>query len=366
MKIGIMTFPNMTSYGCTLQMYALYRAVEQTGAEAEIINYRNAHMKACRHISTGRGKSALKRAVRVVATKALHLRQIHAFRRFEGKLRQYPPEITSEKHILAEAAKRYDRVICGSDQVWNPIITDTDLAFFLDFCGPDTERIAYAPSFGISRFSEDFSEKIRPELEKFRHLSVREEVGARYVEDLVNKRTEVVLDPTFLIPKEDWVALEKPHSLAEGKYVFCVPVIRSAALIQFGRELARKRNATLIVVGGNFLTQLRNRDGDVKYALDISPEEWLYLMHHADCVVTNSFHGAAFSIHYGKDFFLECSSVNTNSRLEQLVELCGLQSRVIRKDCASWDAHIDYADVESRVAPVRQASLDYLKRAVWQ
>ena len=39
MKIGIMTFPNMTSYGCSMQMYGLYRAVELAGGSAEIINY---------------------------------------------------------------------------------------------------------------------------------------------------------------------------------------------------------------------------------------------------------------------------------------------------------------------------------------
>ena len=39
MKIGIMTFPNLTSYGCSMQMYGLYRAVERAGGSAEIINY---------------------------------------------------------------------------------------------------------------------------------------------------------------------------------------------------------------------------------------------------------------------------------------------------------------------------------------
>jgi len=366
MKIGIMTFPNMTSYGCTLQMYALYRAAERFGAEAEIVNYRNEYMKARRHTTAGRGKSAIKSALRVTATKALHLRQILAFRSFERRMVRYPARVTSEKARLAEAAKRYDGIICGSDQVWNPLITDTDLSFFLDFCGPDTKRIAYAPSFGISEFSDEFTEMIRPELEKFHHLSVREEVGARYVESLVNKPTEIVLDPTFLLNREEWTELEKPHYMANERYVFCFPVRKSAALIQFGLELAKKKHAALVVVEGNFLTQLRNRNSGIKYALDISPEEWLYLMHHADCVVTNSFHGAAFAIHYQKDFFLECSSAKANSRLEQLAAFCGLESRVIRDGCDGPDTHIDYDNVEARIAPARQASLDYLKRSIFQ
>lgn len=364
MKIGILTFPNMTSYGCTLQMYALYRAVEQTGAEAEIINYRNEYMKARRHTSAGRGKASVKTALRLSLTKALHLRQIRAFRSFESRLCLYPKKEISRKSQLAEVAKRYDGVICGSDQVWNPLITDTDLSFFLDFCTPDIRRIAYAPSFGISDFTEAFGNKIRPELEKFDALSVREDVGAKFVEALTAKQSEVVLDPTFLISQKEWSDLEKRHPMGEGKYIFCFPVRKSASLIKFGRELADKKDATLIVAEGNFLTVIRNKDRRIRYALDISPEEWLYLVHHADCVVTNSFHGAAFSIHYHKDFYLECSSPKANSRLEQLMELCGLQGRVIRSGCDGWDSVIDYEDVEARLAPVKRSSKEFLKIAV--
>lgn len=366
MKIGILTFPNMTSYGCTLQMYALYRAVEQLGAEAEVINYRNEYMKARRHTTAGRTGSALRSKLRVAATKALHIRQILAFRSFEQKMKLYPRQVINNRAKLAEAGKRYSGVVCGSDQVWNPLITDTDLSFFLDFCGPETRRIAYAPSFGISEFSDDFTRKIYPELEKFDHLSVREAVGVRYVESLVNRKVETVLDPTFLISREEWMALEKPHPLAQGSYIFCFPVRKSAALVRFGRELAERMDATLIIVEGNLLTKLRNRDKRIQYALDISPEEWLYFVHHARYVVTNSFHGAAFSIHYQKKFYLECSSKKANSRLEQLAELCGLQNRIIRDGCGLWDAAIDYKAVEDRLLPARQASLDYLKQSITQ
>ena len=366
MKIGILTFPKMTSYGCSLQMYAMYRAVEQLGVEAEIINYRNEYMKARRHTSTGRSRIRVEAVLRVAATKTLHLRQILAFRRFEARMCQYPPQITTDKKVLAEAAKRYDGVICGSDQVWNPLITDTDLSFFLDFCPPAAKRIAYAPSFGISEFSEEFTEKIRPELERFRHLSVREPAGARYVEKLVNRKVATVLDPTFLIAPGEWEALEKKHPMANGRYIFCFPVRNSAAVIKYARELAQKRGITLIVAEGNFIRKLRNKDRNMKYALDLSPEEWLYMLHHAEAVVTNSFHGAAFSIHYRKDFYLEGTYHNANSRLDQLMEICGLQDRVLRPDCKNWDDSIDFDAVEARLRPARQESLAYLKQAVQQ
>ena len=366
MKIGILTFPKMTSYGCSLQMYAMYRAVEKLGAEAEIINYRNEYMKARRHTSAGRSRIRIKAALRVAATKTLHLRQILAFRRFEAQMSQYPPHVTTDKTALAEAAKRYDGVICGSDQVWNPLITDTDLSFFLDFCGSDTKRIAYAPSFGISEFSEEFTAKIRPELEKFSHLSVRETAGVRYVKELVDRPVETVLDPTFLIDSAEWESLEQAHPLASGKYMFCFPVRNSDALVKCARALAEKRGLTLIVAQGNYRKMLCNKDRNVKYAPDLTPGEWLYLLHHADTVVTNSFHGAAFSIHYRKNFYLEGTYHNANSRLDQLMELCGLQDRVLRPDCSESVDPIDFDAVEARLAPARASSRNYLKQAIEQ
>ena len=363
MRIGIMTFPNMTSYGAVLQMYGLSYAIRQLGADAEVIHYCNPHMKAKKHTGAMRGRSGLTAAARLYASNLLHMRQILGFRNFEKRIPKYPARPTDDPAVLAQIASRYSGIVCGSDQVWNPHITDTDISFFLNFCGQETKRISYAPSFGIFTFPEDFVRKIKPELERFSHLSVREPEGAQLLNQLLGKEIPIVLDPTFLVPQKDWVALEKPHPLTKEPYVLYFPVRKSASLLRFSRELARQRNARLIVVEGNFLRQLRNRDENLRYALDLSPEEWLYLVHHAQCVVTNSFHGAAFAIHYRKDFYLELSS-STNSRLEQLMNLTGLQHRVVGEDCAPWFESIDYDRVEALLAPWRRASADYLRQSI--
>ena len=357
MKIGIMTFPNMTSYGCSMQMYGLYRAVERAGGSAEIINYQNNYMKSGGHTSSG--KKQLKR----LASRILHARTFKGFRDFENRMAKFPAAPVHETAQLPALAKRYGGVICGSDQVWNPHITDTDLSYFLNFCGPETKRIGYAPSFGISEFSEAFKNKIGPELSQFSNLSVREADGAEMVAELTGRDVATVLDPTFLIPREEWEAVEKEHPLAKGRYVLYFPVRPSEALFRYSRELAKKRGATLVVAESNYARYLKNKDPQVKFALDISPEEWLNLFHHADCVVTNSFHGAAFAIHYQRDFYLDLSS-KTNSRLNQLMSLCGLQNRVIGDEAAPWDEAIDYRDVEERLAPEREKSLRYLKQAI--
>ncbi len=363
MKVGIMTFPNSTSFGAALQMYALNRAVEQLGAESEIINYHNIYMKAERHTKAIQSAKGLNKKLRLWGKRIIHARQFHSFHAFEKKLSMYPKRPILDAWELQKVGKRYDCVICGSDQVWNPYITDCDLSFFLNFCGKDTKRIAYAPSFGISEFTQNFQDCIGGELEKFDALSAREMEGQQLLQKLTGRQIPLVLDPTFLMLKEEWIPLEKVHPLAKGEYILYFTVSSSPELLRFCRELAHANHKKIIIVGGNFAKQLRNKDKWIEYAWDLAPGEWLYLLHHASCVVTNSFHGTAFSIHYQKDFYVEFSS-KTNSRLEQIIRTTGLESRVVRPGCATWNEHIDYSQVTHKLAPAIERSKAYLKDSI--
>ena len=85
----------------------------------------------------------------------------------------------------------------------------------------------------------------------------------------------------------------------------------------------------------------------------------------AQYVVTNSFHGTAFAIHYQKDFFLEYSST-TNSRLQQIIGAAKLENRVVGPNVASWDEKIDYTWVESSLEHIKTQSVSYLKEAIGQ
>ena len=162
MKVGIFTFPNSVSYGATLQMYALYDTVNRLGYDTEIINYHNAYMKAEKHIGSSNPVSPIKTFIKKTMRSLLHIRLYSSFRRFEKKnMKMYPSKAFNEKEKLSEIGKRYDAIICGSDQIWNPNITDTDLSYFLDFCGKNTKRISYAPSFGIDKFPDDFSKIVK-------------------------------------------------------------------------------------------------------------------------------------------------------------------------------------------------------------
>ena len=363
MKVGIMTFPNSVSYGATLQMIALQSAVRRLGHQVEVINYHNPYMKAEKHTSKG-SRTSLKGKVQRRISLWMHRRLYAGFRDFEARYASlYPRRPFTDKGRLPALGQRYDAVICGSDQVWYPHITNGDLSYFLDFCTESTRRIAYAPSFGAEEFPEAYYRRITPELMQFSALSAREEPGKRLVERLTGRETAVVTDPTFLMDVADWEKMEKPHPAATGDYVLYFVVRSSDTLLKRCREFARRKGLKLVVVGGNPLTARRNTDPMLEYALDVSPEQWLYLVHNARYVFTNSFHGTAFSVIFQRDFYVQYPPHN-GSRLRQVVEALGMQDRELRDGVDPVDRPAPHAAARPIFNDMKARSLAYLENAL--
>lgn len=359
MKVGIMTFPHSVSHGCVLQMYALQQTVTKLGHEVEVIHYQNEYMRQEKHVARSAGKPSAREKVKKIARKLLHLPLYRAFEKFEKcHILRYPQKPFDDRKMLETMDQRYDAVVCGSDQVWNPDITGQDLAYFLDFCGDNTRRVAYAPSFGIEEFSEEFRQHIQGELAKFHALSAREWPGQRLLQELTGRDAPVVLDPTFFLDGEQWQHLERKHPAAQGDYILYFTVRSSRSLWEKALDFSRKTGMKLVVVGGN---ALKKKIQGVEYAVDIGPDQWLYLMRHARYVVTNSFHGTAFSIHFRKDFYLDLSA-RTNSRLVQIAKALGLEECIV--DGALEPSATDYSVAEQVLPGMRQASLDYLNKAL--
>ena len=362
MKVGILTFPNSVSYGACLQMLALQDTVRRMGHEVEIINYHNPYMKREKH--TEKGRNPIKRAIRRRVRLLLHWRLYRRFRRFEqSRAAAYPARPFTDRTRLREIGGRYDAVICGSDQVWNPHITDTDLSYFLDFCGPDTRRIAYAPSFGVEEFPQGFDKAVAAELTQFHALSAREESGRRMVERLTGRETPLVVDPTWLVDAADWAAMEQPHPAADGDYVLYFVVNQSKELLQRCRAFARAHGLKVVVIGGNPLTARFRQAPTLTYATDVGPEQWLYLVRNARYVFTNSFHGTAFSVLFQREVYVQYPAHN-GSRLRQVLESLGMEDHRVCEGDPLTETPINYERARTVFAQMKQASLKYLENAL--
>ncbi|MBE6620200.1 MAG: polysaccharide pyruvyl transferase family protein [Ruminococcaceae bacterium] len=363
MKVGIFTFPNSASYGATLQMYALCYAVGALGHEVEAINYYSSFMKKENHCRAGQS-SAFAHAMKRTARRILHASLYARSSAFEKKnIPLYPRNFFSGRNMLPTVGLRYDAVICGSDQVWNPNITGGDLSYFLDFCSDSTRRISYAPSFGLDTLPEDFVAGAKRELTKFSSLSVREAQGQAIIADMIGREVPIVLDPTLLLEASQWQALEDTGFSVGEEFVLYYTVKSSPRLFAKCRSFAQQQGLKMIVVGGQWANRNQSKDSVVRYAVDISPATWLWLIHHARYVVTNSFHGTAFSVIFEKDFYLELSSL-TNSRLNNIVSALALRDRVVPLEENITPVPANFSIMSERLAALRKASLNYLKDAL--
>ena len=350
MKVGILTFPHSPSLGAMLQMGALYHTIQTQGHDAEIINYVGSN------VIHQKKRQMTAKAVAIKVLSALFLKSgKKSFQQFEGKMKMYPAQPISSTDELKELVKRYDRIIVGSDQVWNHIVTGNDMNFYLAFCDKNEKKASYAASFGNTQVIEESREQIAALLNSFTYLGVREKQGQQLIENLTGRESKVVLDPTLLTTR-DYLQGEIIPANRKKKYVLFFQIKPSASLRKRAEEYARENGLELVTVGG----RIKERFDPRKHpAFGVGPGEFLGLIQDAQCVFTNSFHGLAISIALQRDFYVEYST-DTNSRLINLVEMLDLQDRVITQQHLKAVA-IDYEAVDKKLQDQRDYSQAFLQ-----
>lgn len=352
MKIGILTFPNSPSYGATLQMCGLYSTLKEFGCEVEIINYRNTFMTKKKHILK-HNENFLKKYIFI----ALDIPSKLKFKKFEKNMTTYPDNIITEKDNLEIISNRYDYLICGSDQVWNPFVTGEDLNYFFKFCKENSKKISYAASFGVEKLTEEFSSKVKEELKKFKNISIREKEGAKIIENLLDYECPIVLDPSMLLTQEKWEKMQKKVKGLPKKYIAKFIFNYDNNVEEKILELSKKTKLPVVVIGGTLFSKFKKGI----FTGNIGPTEWLYVLNNAEYVVTDSFHGAAFSIIFHKKLYVSLAS-STNSRLKTLLHTFELNDRIISEKLSFEE--IDYQKVQKIMIKKREESLDYLKNSI--
>lgn len=219
----------------------------------------------------------------------------------------------------------YDYAVTGSDQVWHNWnrIPEELSYFYLDFM-PGEKRISYAPSFGFTSFPEcDIKNHIEG-LMGMTALSCREQEGCDLIRQLTGREAQKVLDPTLLLSSDDWEKIEvRPDFRIRGPYLLQFFLGKmSEAYEKEVRRLAEGKNLQVLNVNDPTNPRLRG----------ISPEEFIWLIHHADVVCTDSFHASVFSIHFERNLrvFERISPQYGNmfGRLRDLLEPLGLIENV--------------------------------------
>ncbi len=276
----------------------------------------------------------------------------------------------SSKSDLHDKSDQYSAFLVGSDQLWLPSNIAADY-YTLNFVKDGIRRISYATSFGVSCLPSKQEEQAKAFLPQIDYLSVREKSGQTLIKKMTNLDAAVVCDPTLLLTAEEWLAIQKKERFIEEPYIFCYFLGNN----KFARESAdmlRKKTGYKIVALQHLDAYVKSDCGFADIApYDVDPADFVNLIRNAEYICTDSFHGTVFSVINNKKFFsfrrfVENTTMSTNSRLDSLLEVLDLKSRIITSKEAFESAQsreIDYAEVNQKLADFREKSMEFLRTA---
>ena len=270
------------------------------------------------------------------------------------------------RHLPHDFANRYDYFVAGSDQVWHGWKNDRrELEYFLLMFATPSQRLTIAPSFGFDEFPKKYLKTYKKGLKGFVYLSVREERGAELIKELTGKDATVLLDPTMLIDTSEWLKiLKKPSQYIDDNYIFVY------ALGGFKGEVKEKTCKLADELG---LQVIDIMDIDSDFYIHTRPDEFLYWIHNARLVVTDSFHASVFSILFNRPFVVtERSDIKgMGSRLDTLFNKFGITGRHFDELKDGFDNAgavrdelfvVDYSSVPEVLEAERKKAVEFYKK----
>lgn len=347
-KVGILTFQNTMNFGAMLQCYGLYRTIEGLGFDVEVIDY------ACRKVESREGTAfdgSLKSAAKVVLRRG----KAREFFRFLHGMALSP---RCDRKTFPDVAARYDRIVVGSDQVWNPECTGYDKTFFLDQVEDRSKKLSYAASIGTEHLP-DCGFDYAALFEGFSSLLVREETAAREVRRYTDAPVHSVLDPTLLADSAVWKGASRIPSAADGKrYVLVYAISEFDRSLRAARGIAAERGIEIVQIQQYGLSRTKG----ALNLRNVSPEEFVGLIAGADASVVSSFHGVCISIINGIDFFYATDSGagSKASRVLDLMKLLGIEGRSVDDYLNGTQKPIDWESVNRRLVSERARSRELL------
>ncbi len=381
MKIGLVLAYKGVNYGMLLQAYATQRVLEALNYETEIIDYTRVGFKHIRltpwlpvYFATEVIKKYKNKKYMPVLDD-IHQQNVKERKKISNEFIK-KKLLNRVKCRGIEELERYTKntyngVLVGSDQIWPP-----DAAFgnftTLRFVPDNINKVSYATSLGVSKYPFYCRSSAENFWKRMNHISVREEQGKDIIKSICDVPVEVVVDPTYLLSKNKWEKLIPVKRIIKEKYILCYFLGNTIEHKKLAREFADRYGIKLVSI----LSTESVSAIDISFANQIiigkGPEDFINLVRGAEYIMTDSFHGLAFSVINNKQFYVfyrtKSGSKNSrNSRIDNILKMWGLESRLVLNEASidEFDTSlINYEKVNERVLRKRQESMDYLINAL--
>lgn len=370
MNVKVITRHSPSNYGSLLQSIATVKTIEGLGHDCSIIDYQRPDERGLKGVLTqvnckaGFGNPLKKLAYIAIRYPIEKFAQVR-FDRMRKKYLKMTSRCSSHVDLKKISA---DAFITGSDQVWGPMMNGVyDSAYFLQFVGKDSRKLAYAASFGKTKFDESTVVAYKKMLSEYDKIAVREKSAVSLLEEWgLNNCLGQVLDPTLLLDMSQWTNLlikkNDFDKYKDLKYILVYQIHNDPKLSGYAKRLAKHTGMELLRV--NPMLHQALRGGKFICSPDLS--EFLSLVANASCIVTDSFHGTCFSINFGKQFIEILPNNATGTRNQSILELTGLSDRILCdfNDYSLVDKVIDYSKVNELLEVERRKSLEVIRSMI--
>lgn len=374
--VGIITIHAISNFGSLLQTFATQKIVERLGYRPVVINYKYPNDYHAREYKKKSPYAPSKQSFPMRLKLALYARTCmkkncvkknELFKQERDRL-LFETKAYPTKESLHDNPPKFDIYLTGSDQVWNPRYMRGDYTFFLDFID-NVPKVAFSASFGTTVLTDSQKWEMRPLLNQYSAISLREPSGVGLVNDICNKKAEWTCDPTLLLSGDDWSDIFNDSPMIKGDYILCYiltytanPYPYAAKLIKHIQKHLNKKVVILDETGRYWL------DYRYKSFRSYGPREIINLFKNASFIISSSFHGASFSINFKKDFYSLFPKGVKDERQESLLKLVGAEDRFIHVGdplplhstikITNWDS------ISEKLNAYRQHSIKYLKSAL--
>lgn len=351
-KVCIASFCEWSSFGSVLQALALQRTVRAMGCDVFTVRPGRKPLPQWRWCASG-GKNVkrwvmdLHRFLIRERISSGYLRR-NAFIEENVQLVHYRDE--QDKNGAMPAADIY---LAGSDQVWNPLRIRPE--FFLEFVPEGKKRFSYAASMGVTKIPPEREGVFADLIRKFDTVSVREEDNAPVISRFTDVPVQVHIDPVFMLDRETWKQYASPYKV-DRPYVLVYALYWDKSLNAQLRRLHRETGMDIIAVSDHL-----QRVYATKRVYDADIGQFLWLIDHAEAVVSSSFHGIALSVIFNKKL-VAVNNPQAPSRVACLLERLQVDGMTIAE--LTGPCKIDYDAVNGKIAEAADAGRAYLREVV--
>lgn len=358
-KYGIITHYDVHNHGALLQLNALKLVLKSLGIDARALQFDKNYdfmgkaMKA-KYDITFRSigiylKFIAKRGIKSTLFNYQKSRLLNKFRKDQQLLGPYYTE-----------CGELDGVVVGSDEVF-ALHTGPTPAFF-GHALPSKKVFSYGGCFGPTTIEEidkwHCRAFISSGLNNMIGLGMRDQNSAYIARELTGKNAELVCDPVILYGYEKEIS--SMHRPLKDRYMVIYSYdnyLNEKYEILAIKQYAKEHNLKIISPG--FFHKWVDRN------INCNPIELLNWFRHAECVVTNTFHGCVMSIITGREMVVKLR--DNGNKLFNLMQEYKITNRILDERMnleELFSQKVNWNIINIEIKERRASSLEYLKRMI--